>query len=74
MKDREDAGQAGAGTNPYYLLLGRGQHKVTTAVPGLPQRSRQRGRAAVGELQVRPIHDDVPSAGPGHSHSTGGAG
>src|ERR1039457_2891993 len=40
------------------------QYKVATAVPGLPQRSPYRARAAaVSELQVRQIHDDVPSAG-----------
>src|ERR1017187_5601924 len=50
------------------------QYKVATAVPGLPQRSPYRARAAaVGELQVRQIHDDVPSAGRNGGRSTGGA-
>jgi hypothetical protein len=40
VKDREDNGQAGERRNPHYLLLRRGQYKVATAVPGLPQHSR----------------------------------
>ena len=40
VKDREDNGQAGERRNPHYLLLRRGQYKVATAVPGLPQHLR----------------------------------
>jgi hypothetical protein len=61
---REDMDQAGGGENPLRLRLRRGQQHITASLPGLRPDTRERGQAAaVDELQVRQVDDDLALAG-----------